>query len=82
MLPHGVEHSGEEIFSYRSHNAKLSERIEHSGYLVRYKMKTNERYNLILNNSQAGVVHLLAEQSDTKSNEKLGGFRSCHTEEL
>ena len=26
-----VEHSGERIFSRRSHNAKLFERIEHSG---------------------------------------------------
>ena len=29
--PMGVEHSGEGIFSRRSHNAKLFERIEHSG---------------------------------------------------
>ena len=42
------------------------------------------------NNSQADVVRLLAERYDTKSNVKLGGFRSqlqasCvsrHTEEL
>ena len=27
----GVEHSGEGIFGRRSHNAKLFERIEHSG---------------------------------------------------
>ena len=27
----GVEHSGERIFGRRSHNAKLFERIEHSG---------------------------------------------------
>ena len=27
----GVEHSGEGIFGYRSHNAKLFEGIEHSG---------------------------------------------------
>ena len=27
----GVEHSGEGIFGYRSHNAKHFERIEHSG---------------------------------------------------
>ena len=30
-LPHGVEHSGEGIFSCRSHNANLFERIEHFG---------------------------------------------------
>ena len=29
----GVEHSGEEIVGRRSHNAKLFERIEHSGSL-------------------------------------------------
>ena len=29
--PMGVEHSGEGIFSRRPHNAKLFERIEHSG---------------------------------------------------
>ena len=29
--PMGVEHSGEGIFGRRSHNAKLFERIEHSG---------------------------------------------------
>ena len=29
----GVEHSGEGIFGRRSHNAKLFERIEHSGKL-------------------------------------------------
>ena len=41
-------------------------------------------------NSRADVVHLLAEPYDTKSNVKLGGFRSqfqgphvsSHTEEL
>ena len=27
----GVEHSGEGIFGRRSHNAKVFERIEHSG---------------------------------------------------
>ena len=27
----GVERSGEEIYGYRLHNAKLFERIEHSG---------------------------------------------------
>ena len=27
----GAEHSGEGIFGSRSHNAKLFERIEHSG---------------------------------------------------
>ena len=29
--PMGVEHSGEGIYGRRSHNAKLFERIEHSG---------------------------------------------------
>ena len=29
--PMGVEHSGEGIYSCRLHNAKLFERIEHSG---------------------------------------------------
>ena len=29
--PWGVEHSGEGIVGRRSHNAKLFERIEHSG---------------------------------------------------
>ena len=29
--PMGVENSGEEIYSYRSHNATLFEQIEHSG---------------------------------------------------
>ena len=28
-----VEHSGEGIFGYRLHNAKLFERMEHSGIL-------------------------------------------------
>ena len=53
-------------------------------------MLTNERYYLILNNSRADVVRLLAERYDTKPNVKLGGFRSqlqasyvsSHTEEL
>ena len=30
-LSHGVEHSGEGIYGCHSHNAKLVERIEHSG---------------------------------------------------
>ena len=37
-LPHGVEHSGERIFGPRSHNAKLFERIEHSGSREGIKM--------------------------------------------
>ena len=44
----------------------------------------------MLHNSRSGVVRFLAEQYDTKSNVKLGGFRSqlqvsnesSHTEEL
>ena len=47
-------------------------------------------FHSILYNSLAEVVHLLAERSDTKSDVKLGGFRSqlqasyvsSHTEEL
>ncbi len=38
-------------------------------------METNERYYLIPYNSRAGVVHLLAQRDDTKSNVKWGGFR-------
>ena len=34
----GVEHSGEGIFGRRSHNAKLFERIEHSGSRQGIKM--------------------------------------------
>ena len=49
-------------------------------YPVRYKMWTNERCccccYLISYNSLADVVRLLAEWSDTKSDVKLGGFRS------
>ena len=59
-------------------------------YPVRYKMKTNESYDLIRHNSRAIVVRLLAERYDTKSNVKLGEFRSqlqtsyvsSHIEEL
>ena len=36
----------------------------------------NERYYLLAYNSLADVIRLLAEWSDTKSNVKLGGFRS------
>ena len=39
-------------------------------------MLTNERYYLIPYNSRADVVRLLAERYDTKSNVKLGRFRS------
>ena len=39
-------------------------------------MLTNEHYYLIPNNSLVDVVRLLAEQSDIKSNVKLGRFRS------
>ena len=54
------------------------------------KMLTNESYYIMAYNPRADVVRLLAEQYDTKSNVKLGGFRSqlqasfvsCHTEEL
>ena len=53
-------------------------------------MKTNESYDLMPYNLQADVVRSLAERYDSKSNVKLGGFRSqlqasyvsCHTEEL
>ena len=42
-----------------------------------YKFKTNESCCYIIPyNSLANVVHLFDEQSDTKSNVKLGGFRS------
>ena len=34
----GVEHSGRGIFGCRSHNAKLFERIEHSGSRYGIKM--------------------------------------------
>ena len=85
----GIEHSGEGIYRYRSHNAKLLGRIEHSG-IRQDIMLTNERYYLIPYHSLADVVRLLAEQYDAKSYVKLGGFRSqlqasyvsCHTEEL
>ena len=54
------------------------------------KMLTNESYYLMSYNSRVDVVRLLAERCDTKSNIKLGGFRSqlqasyvfSHTEEL
>ena len=53
-------------------------------------METNEGCYILPNNSQADVVRFLAERCDTKSNLKLGGFRSqfqmsyvpSHTENL
>ena len=53
-------------------------------------MKTNESYYIMPYNSPAGVVCWLGEWYDTKSNVKLGGFRSqlqvsymsSHSEEL
>ena len=89
----GVEHSSEGIYGYRLHNAKLFDRIEHSGIQEGIKCKqTNAAAAgcLIPYNSLADVIRLLAEWSDTKSNIKLGGFRSqlhvsylsSHTEEL
>ena len=53
-------------------------------------MLTNENYYIMPYNSLADVVRLMAERYDTKSNVKLGGFRSqvqtsylsSHTEEL
>ena len=89
--PLGVEHSGEGIYGCRSHNGKLFEQIEYSVKCKQTnKMQTNEGYYLMPYNSLADMVHLLAEQSDTKSSVKLGGFRSqlqasyvsSHTEEL
>ena len=58
-------------------------------YPVRYKILTNERYYLVPYNTLADV-RLLAERSNTKSNNKWGGFQtqlhasyvSSHTEEL
>ena len=55
-----------------------------------YKWKQNESNYIMPYNSRTDVVCLLAEQYDTKSNLKLGGFRSqlhasyvsSHTEEL
>ena len=40
MLPMGVEHYGERIYDWGSHNAKLFERIEHSG--IRYDIKCKQ----------------------------------------
>ena len=58
--------------------------------LVRNKYKQNESFYLMPYNSWADIIRLLAEQYDTKSNIKLGGFRSqlqasymsSHIEEL
>ena len=73
-----------------SHNLKLFERIEHSGIRYGIKCKQTNAAAAATYNSLADVVRLLTERSDTKSNEKLGGFRfqlqasyvSSHTEEL
>ena len=74
-----VEHSGDGIFGRRSHNAKLFERIEHSG--SRLGIIVNKRTLLLLlllslHNTLkiplANVVRLLAEWSETKSNVKTG----------
>ena len=40
------------------------------------KMSINESNDIIPYNSQADMVHLLAEWYDTESNVKLGGFLS------
>ena len=42
----GVEHSGKGIFGRRSHNAKLFERIRHSG--SRYGIKNVNKRTLLL----------------------------------
>ena len=83
--PTGFVLSSEGIYGCHSHNAKLFGRIEHSG--IRKGINVNKTK---ATNSRAGVVRLLAEQYENKSNEKLGGFRSqlqasyvsSHTEEL
>ena len=72
----GVEHSSEGIYGCHSHNAKLFDRIEHSGIRLDINVKTNESYYLMFYYSWAEVVRLLAEGYDTKLNVKLGGFRS------
>ena len=65
----GVEHSGKEILGRRSNNAKLFERIEHSG--SRSVMKNVNKLLLLLHKDLilllANVVRLLAEWSDIKS---------------
>ena len=60
----GVEHSGEGIVGRRLRNAKLFERIEHSGSREGIK-KTLLLLNKYLKNSFANVVRLVAVRSET-----------------
>ena len=49
MSPTGVEYSGEGIYSWRLHNAKLFERIEHSGIWSGIECKQMNAAAVLLN---------------------------------